>query len=310
MQIVLLDSKTLGRDIDLTVFDRFGTLTSYETTSQEETKNRIKHADIVITNKVVIDRKVMESALNLKLICVAATGMNNIDHEAAAEKKIVVKNVTGYSTTSVAQHTFALLFQLLEQLHYYHDVVQNGKWYNEKIFTHLERPFFEITGKKWGIIGLGTIGHEVARIATAFGAGINYFSTSGIARKEPYLDKSLNQLMKESDIITIHAPLNEKTQNLITYDLLCSMKDKSVLINVGRGGIIKESDLAKVLDEKEIYVGLDVLEKEPIDPSNPLNNIQHKERLFITPHIAWSSIEARQKLLEGIVENIQNFLQS
>lgn len=308
MHIVLLDAKTLGEDIDLSVLKTFGTLTIYQTTATEETGDRVRDADIIITNKVFIDRRIMDLAPKLKLICIAATGMNNIDHGAAQEKNIAVKNVDGYSTNSVVQHTFALLFQLLEHLRYYENIVTNGQWYEHNIFTNLDRPFFELHGKNWGIIGLGAIGHEVAKVATSFGTNVYYFSTSGIERKEPYERKNLENLLSESEIITIHAPLNEKTYNLLDYDLLSLMKKKSILINVGRGGIVNENDLAKLLDEKEIYAGLDVLEKEPMEPSNPLTKIKHKERLFITPHIAWSSVESRQKLLEGIVKNIQGFI--
>lgn len=308
MQIVLLDAKTLGYDINFSIFETFGTFYAYQMTSTKEIVARIKNADIVITNKVVIDHKIMDCAPTLKLICIAATGMNNIDLDAAKERGISVKNVTGYSTNSVTQHTFALLFQLLEHLNYYNELVYTGKWHAKQIFTNLDRPFFEINRKKWGIIGLGTIGHEVAKVATTFGAQVSYFSTSGIQREEPYPHKELNQLLKESDIITIHAPLNANTLNLLDYTRLTWMKEKSILVNVGRGGIINENDLAKILEEKEIYAGLDVLEKEPMNPSHPLNSLKHKERLFITPHIAWSSIESRQKLLEGIVKNIKEFL--
>ena len=308
LHIVILDSATLGADLDLSVLERFGHLSTYPTTSPEETLERIRIADIVITNKVVITANMMQESSKLKLICIAATGMNNVDLDAAKHYGIVVKNVAGYSTKSVAQHTFAMLFYLLEQMRYYDEVVKSGHWMQSGLFTDVSRPFYEIAGKKWGIIGLGIIGQEVARIATAFGAEVSYHSTSGKNLRHGYPHKSLEFILKDSDIVSIHAPLNEATYNLINELNLPYLKEKAILLNLGRGGIINETDLAYEIDRRELYAGLDVLEKEPIEPTNRLNEVHHKERLLITPHIAWTSIEARQKLLEGIVSNIKSFL--
>jgi glycerate dehydrogenase len=307
--IVLLDAKTLGSDLDLGILEHFGHLTVYEQTPPEKTLERIEGADIVITNKVVITANMMQECSRLKLICIAATGMNNVDLEAAEHYGITVKNVAGYSTQSVVQHTFSMLFYLLEQLRYYDDTVKNGVWMQSGLFTDVSRPFYEISGKKWGIIGLGTIGQEVARIATAFGAEVSYHSTSGKNLRHAYPHQSLEFILKDSDIVSIHAPLNEDTYNLINELNLPYLKERAILLNLGRGGIINETDLAYELDRREIYAGLDVLEKEPIEPTNRLNEVTHKERLLITPHIAWTSIEARKKLLEGIVENIKTFLE-
>jgi len=308
LKITILDARTLGSDVNLSVFRKFGELRIFETTNPNETIKNIADSDIIITNKVVIDKAVMDSAKNLKLICISATGMNNVDLEYAKEKNITVKNVAGYSTKSVTQHTFAMLFYMIEHLNYYDEYVKSGGWQESSIFTNLDRAFFEISGKKWGIIGLGNIGREVAKIATSFGADVSYFSTSGKNSNSEYSRIELKTLLSESDIISIHAPLNENTKNLINYSNMNLLKDRAVLINVGRGGIISETDLSKFIDEKEIFVGLDVLEIEPIRSYNPLNMIKHKERLFITPHIAWSSFEAREKLIELIVKNIENFL--
>lgn len=309
MQIVLLDRATLGNDINLDCLRSFGDLKVYDTTNtKSDTKDRIEDADIVITNKVIIDREVMESSKKLKLICVAATGMNNIDLEAAKELKIEVKNVTGYSTYSVVQHTFGMLFYLLEGLSYYDEYVKNHKWEESDIFTHLGYPFWEIFGKKWGIIGLGTIGKEVAKVAKAFGCDVCYFSTSGTNDNSEYKRVELDYLLRNCDIISIHAPLNEKTKNLLSYNELKLLKEPSALLNLGRGGIINEIDLAQIIEEKEIFVGLDVLENEPIKRYNPLNFIKNKHRLLITPHIAWSSKEARVRLVDGIAKNISMFL--
>ncbi len=310
MKLAILDAKTLGSDIDLSGFSQFGEVEIYETTKPEETLERVKDKDIVVTNKVVIDKNIMDNSPNLKLICVAATGVNNIDVEYAKKKGIQVRNVAGYSTESVVQHTFAMLFYLLESLRYYDDYVKSGEYAKSDIFTHLGKPFWEIRGKTWGIIGLGTIGRRVADVASAFGANVIYYSTSGVERKEKYPRVSLDELLKTSDIVSIHAPLNEKTQGLIGYEQIKLMKPTAYLLNLGRGGIVVEEDLAKALDENLIAgAALDVLGKEPITEDNPLLKIKNKEKLFITPHIAWTSVEARKTLVNEIIENIKAFLE-
>jgi glycerate dehydrogenase len=309
MKIILLDAKTLGDDLDLSSLEAFGELVKYQTTSADETLDRIKTAEIIITNKVVITAQMMEESPNLKLICIAATGMNNVDLDAAKTMGIEVKNVAGYSTQSVVQHTFSMALYLIEKMAYYDRVVKNGDWTRSKLFTDISRPFFEIAGKRWGIIGLGSIGKEVARVATSFGAKVCYHSTSGENYGQKYLHVALEEMMKECDIISIHCPLNDKTHNLIHASNLGLLKKGAVLLNLGRGSIINEADLAVELDKREIYAGLDVLTPEPITEDNPLMHVKNKERLLITPHIAWTSIEARQKLLEGIVKNIEDFLE-
>jgi len=308
MHIVILDEKTLGEDLDLSPLSNFGKVTHYQTTSTDETLDRIKNANIIITNKVVITAQMMEEAPLLKLICIAATGMNNVDLEAAKTLGIEVKNVAGYSTQSVVQHTFAMALYLIEKMAYYDTVVKDGTWSRSSLFTDVSQPFYEIAGKKWGIIGLGSIGREVAKVATAFGAEVCYYSTSGRNHSQPYSRVKLEELLESCDIISIHAPLNEKTENLISASNLGLVKEGALLLNLGRGSIVNESDLAAELDRRELYAGLDVLTPEPIAEDNPLMHIRHKERLLITPHIAWASIEARQKLLAGIVENIEHYL--
>ncbi len=309
MRIVILDAKTLGDDIDLSVFEQFGDVEVYPTTAPSELFERIQFADIIITNKVVIDKEAINTARNLKLICVAATGYNNVDVLYAREKGIAVTNVAGYSTESVVQTTFGMLFYLLMHLRYYDDYVKSSNYSHSDIFTHIGRPFWEINGKRWGIIGLGTIGRRVAQVAESFGCDVIYYSTSGVEREEKYPRYPLDELLKTSDIVSIHAPLNEKTKNLITIKELGLMKKDAILLNLGRGGIVNEKDLAIALDSNMIGgAGLDVLEKEPINPDNPLLKIKNKEKLLITPHIAWTSIEARKRLVSEIVENIRAFL--
>lgn len=308
MRLVLLDADTLGHDLDLTPIEKFGKLIKYHCTKADETLSRIEDADIVLTNKVVINRSMMEQSPKLKLICVTATGMNNIDLIAAKELGIEVKNVAGYSTESVAQHTMAMGLYLIEKLGYYNNTVKCGTWSRGEMFTDLSKPFFEISGKQWGIIGLGAIGREVATVATAFGATVSYYSTSGNNRKQAYQHKELDRLLSESDIISIHAPLNEQTKNLISKDNLSLLKEGAILLNLGRGGIVNEADLAEKLNNSHIYVGLDVMAKEPIEIDNPLLCINNPEQLLITPHIAWASIEAREKLLDRLIENIRTFV--
>ncbi|SMC08802.1 D-2-hydroxyacid dehydrogenase [Nitratiruptor tergarcus] len=309
MKIVVLDAKTLG-EVDFSLLNRFGEVTVYPTTSDQQKLQRIKDANIIITNKVVIDKEAIDIAKNLQLICIAATGMNNVDLDYAKQKGITVKNVVGYSTESVVQHTFAMAFYLIEHLPYYDTYVKSGKWSESGIFTCLDKPFFEIFNKRWGIIGMGAIGKRVAQVAQSFGCEVVYHSTSGKNLDHPYTHLDLDTLLATSDIISIHAPLNEKTKNLIQKEQLLKLKDKAILLNLGRGGIINEKALATVIDQKEIYVGLDVTQKEPLPKDSPLLQIENRDRLLITPHIAWTSIEARERLFASIIKNIEEFLSS
>ena len=305
MKIVLLDTLTFG-ETDLSAFDSLGDIEVFKTTLPDEVQSRITNADVIVTNKVVITDTHMSNTPSLKLICVAATGMNNVDLESAKNRNIQVKNVAGYSTDSVIQHTFSMLFFLLGHSRYYDEYVKDGSYSKSPIFTDVSKPFFEIKGKKWGIIGLGSIGRGVATIAKAFGADVSYYSTSGVNRDEEFQRTTLEELLKTSDIITIHAPLNDKTDNLLDYEQLLTCKDGSIVLNLGRGGIINEEVVAKIVDEKNIYFGLDVLTKEPMRENHPLLSVKNQENLYITPHIAWTSIEARDKLISSVVENISS----
>ena len=303
MKIVLLDALTFGAT-DLSGFDTFGEVEIFQTTSKEQTLERITKADVIVTNKVVITDAHMQKCPNLKLICIAATGMNNVDLEAAKSKNIQVKNVAGYSTDSVIQHTFSMLFYLVGHSRYYDEVVKDGTYSKSAIFTDVSKPFFEVKGKKWGIIGLGNIGRGVANIAKAFGAEIFYYSTSGVNRTEDFQRTNLDELLKTCDIISIHSPLNEQTNNLLDYEQLNTLKDGAVVLNLGRGGIINEEAVAKIIDEKNISFGLDVLTQEPMRENHPLLSVKNKENLYVTPHIAWTSIQARDALIALTIENI------
>ncbi len=307
MQIVILDRATLGFDIDVNIFSKFGNVTSYDSTKENETAQRVRNADIVLTNKVVIGKNEIDNS-NIKLICITATGMNNVDLEYAKEKNITVKNVAGYSTSSVVQVGFSMILYFVQKLNYYKKYVDEGNWQKNELFTHIDEPFFELDKKRVGIIGLGEIGRNFAKKAKAFDCEVVYYSTSGKNSNSEYKSISLEELLKTSDIISIHAPLNENTKNLLTYENMKNMKDGAILLNLGRGGIINENDLAKLIDEKEIYCGIDVVSKEPIEESNPLLKVKNKDRLLLTPHIGWASIEARTRLVNMVAKNIEDFI--
>ena len=307
MKIVILDRATLGFDIDVSIFEKYGEVTSYDVTKKEKTKERIKDADIVLTNKVVIGKDEMDDS-SVKLICITATGTNNVDLVYAKEKDIEVKNVAGYSTSSVVQVAFSMIFYFVQKLNYYKSYVDEGKWQKSKIFTHIDEPFYELDKKRVGVIGLGEIGRNFAKKAQAFDCEVVYFSTSGKNANSEYKQISLDELLKTSDIISIHAPLNENTKDLLTYENMKNIKKGAILLNLGRGGIINENDLAKLIDEKEIYCGIDVVNKEPIEESNPLLKVKNKDRLLLTPHIGWASIEARTRLVEMVAQNIEDFI--
>lgn len=307
MNIVILDADTLGADVDLDPIRQLGRLTVHGRTAPEQTVVRAAGMDVVVTNKVVLDAAVMDSLPGLKLICVAATGMNNIDLEAAKARGVAVRNVAGYSTESVVQVTLSHVMYLLNRHGYYNDFAWS-RWVGSGLFTHMGPPFFELAGKRWGIIGLGTIGRRVAEVARAFGCEVAYHSTSGRNNTSDYPRLELDELLSTSHVITIHAPLNERTANLITYGKLGLIRDGGIIVNVGRGGIVNETDLARALDERPIYAGLDVVTREPIDGDSPLLKVVNKERLSMTPHIAWASIEARKRLVDGIAGNIRDFV--
>jgi glycerate dehydrogenase len=307
--IVFLDAETLGEVSGYYQLSRLGNLTVYQSTLPGQRIDRMQGREIVITNKVTIDRQVMDAVSSLRLICIAATGMNNVDLDHAAEKGIQVRNVAGYSTESVVQHTFSMLFYLMGSLPYYDQYVKKGHYSHSNLFTHHGRPFSELAGKKFGIIGMGTIGRRVAEVATAFGASVIYFSSTGKNREAGYPCVPLIELLQQSDVISIHCPLTGTTRDLIGYEQFRMMKHEALLLNAGRGGIVHEEALARALDEKLIAgTALDVLEKEPPDESNPLFHIKQSERLFITPHIAWAGKESRERLMEGIIRNISEFL--
>lgn len=302
LKIVCLDAATLG-NADLSAFREFGDFVSYDLTPKDKVIERLKGADVAMVNKVVLDEAVL-NATNLKLILETATGTNNIAVEYAKSKGIAVKNVAGYSTQSVTQHTFALLFAFLNEVIYYDEFTKSGKWCKSDIFTDFSRTTYTLAGKKYGIIGLGAIGKEVAKVAQAFGAQVFYSSTSGANNNAEFARLNLDDLLSSCDFISIHAPLNDKTKNLITQKEMALLKDSAILINVGRGGIVNEEDLALMLDKKPFKAALDVLESEPMRANHPLLGIKNKQNLIITPHIAFASEESMNKLIKMVFENL------
>ena len=310
MKIVFLDAKTIGDDIDLSGYDQLGEVIKYDFSSAEEARERSKDADVLVLNKVEINETSIGLADHLKLVCVTATGTNNLDKEYLAKRGIAWSNVAGYSTETVAQHTFALLFYLLEKLPYYDDYVKSEKYIGDVTFTHFANVFHELKGMTWGIIGLGNIGKRVADIAKMFGCRVIYYSTSGKNTQEGYDRVSLDELLAESDIVSVHAPLDENTKGLMNKEAFRKMKSSAIFINVGRGPIVVEQDLAEALDTGEIAAaGLDVLSVEPMSPENPLRKIKDSNKLIITPHIAWASIEARTRLMKTIEGQIREFFE-
>ncbi|MCR5607803.1 MAG: D-2-hydroxyacid dehydrogenase [Lachnospiraceae bacterium] len=308
MKLVFLESKSLGEDISLDKFNNLGDVVIYDNTMPEEIEERIKDADIVIANKAPLTGERLKNAANLKLICLTATGTNNVDFSYTNANNIVVTNVKGYSTNSVAQHTFAMMFYLLEKLHHYDTFVKSGEYENYEIFSYFNNYFSELYGKRWGIIGLGEIGLTVARIARSFGCDVCYYSTSGKNNNSEFNRAELDEILKTSDIVSVHSPLNADTLNLIGKNELSMMKKSAIIINVGRGGIIDEAALAEALNNGTISgAGIDVLTKEPIARDNPLNAIKDSTKLIITPHMAWATVEARKRLMDEVYANIEAY---
>ena len=307
MKIVFLDEYSVcGRD--LSSIKRWGDYTGYETTSPEEVLEKSKDAEIIISNKVVLDAKTIASLPHLRLICVAATGMNNIDLNAAAEHGVEVRNAVGYSTYAVAETTLSSALALLREVTYYDNYFKSGAYASSERIFNFDRPTAQLRGKRWGIIGMGNIGREVARLAEAFGCEVSYYSTSGVERKEAYPSLELEELLRSSDVVSIHCPLNDRTRSLIGTEQLALMKPSAILINVARGGIVDEAALADALNEGRLRgAALDVFTSEPLRES-PLYTLRDPYRLLASPHNAWSPVEAIDRLIGCIEQNIADYV--
>ena len=305
MKIAFLDAATMG-DVSFEPFEKLGDFTRYENSTPEEARERVRDLDVLLINKVIVDKELIDSAPNLKLICIAATGVNNIDVEYAASKGIPVRNAVGYSTDSVVQTTFMHILSLVGGAPYFDESVKSGSYSRSGMFTDTKWNWWELADKTIGIIGMGNIGQKVARIAEAFGMKVCYYSTSGTGHCKDYPCLPLEELLKTSDIVSVHAPLNERTLNLIGNEQLSMMKPQAYLVNVGRGAIIVEEDLAQAVDDGVIAgAGVDVFVTEPLPESHPYLRMSHPERMRLSPHIAWASIEARDRLIGIMAENIQ-----
>lgn len=307
-KIVFLDTDTLGNDVDLDIFKSFGEVTFHPFTTSEETLERIIDAHIIVTNKVILNESILSQTKNLELICITATGTNNVDLIFAKENKITVKNVEGYSTDSVAEHTFSLLLELLHKTAYYDKFIKSGSYSNHPIFTHLNHSITEIKGKRFGIVGLGNIGKRVAEIAKVFGAEVVYFSTSGKNSNADYTRLDWDQFLQTCDIISIHSPLNVNTLHLFNNEAFSKVKSNLILLNNGRGNIIEEKALVEAIKNNKIKAcALDVFEFEPLKSNSVINELFAFENVVLTPHIAWASVEARKILMQKTFQNISQF---
>ncbi len=306
MKIVFLDEYSVG-GTDLSAIKALGDYTGYDITHRNEILERSKGAEIIIANKTILDADTIAALPDLRLICVAATGMNNVDLEAAAAHGVEVRNAVGYSTYSVAETTIGSAIALLREVVYYDEYFKSGRYAAADYLFNYDRPTSQLRGKKWGIIGLGNIGREVARLAEAFGCEVCYYSTSGVGRDEKYKRVELSELLESSDIVSIHCPLSDRTRNLIDWKEFEKMKSSAIIINVARGGIINEEALAEALDSGKIRgAALDVFSREPLR-SSPLYNIKDKYRLLASPHNAWSAEASLKRLVDCIVQNINTF---
>ena len=309
MKISILERDSLGIDVDMSEIDKLGEVTVYPATTVENAVEHIGDADIIIANKLPLNAQTLKEAKNLKFVAQTATGTNNVDFAYTNAHGIKVANVPSYSTDSVAQHTFALLLYLVEKMRFFDDYVKNGTYSRSNCFSCLDMIYPEIAGKTWGIIGMGAIGQKVAQIATVFGCKVICYSASGRKYDMPYEQVDFDTLLSDSDIVSVHAPLNEHTKGLMNYDAFCKMKESAYFINVGRGPIVVEEDLARALEEEQIRAaGLDVLCVEPMPIDNPLLKFKDSSKIIITPHVAWATSEARQRCVDVVTENIKAFL--
>ena len=310
MKIVSLERNSAGIDISVDCWNELGEVTIYSNTvTVEDIRERVKDADIIIANKARMNEETLKDAPNVKLICELATGYDNCDLEYCSSRGIKVTNVKDYCTDMVAQHTFTLALTLSQKLPHYDHYVKSGAYSAQDRFSNFDIPFYELAGKTWGIVGMGNIGKKVASIASAFGCKVIFHSVTGKSSCTDYPQVDKETLLKECDFLSLHCPLSDLSRNFIDADALKKMKKSAILINVARGPVVNNNDLYEALLAGEIQAaGLDVIEKEPLELSNPLSKLQDSNQLIITPHLAWASVEARTRCVEGVYENIKAFL--
>ena len=309
MKITALEIMNVGSDVDLSEFGSLGDFTAYDITKPQEIEERGRGAEVLIINKLPINESTIGTLKDLKLVCVTATGYDNVDIAYCHSRGIRVCNAVGYSTASVVQHTFASLFYIYEKLRYYDDYVKNGHYCDSPIFTHFDEYFNELEGKTWGIVGLGNIGRRVAAVAEAFGCSVVYYSSSGKHDDDRYRRLSWDEFLKASDIISIHAPLNDNTRKLFSDDAFDKMKDTACLINMGRGPIVDEEALVRAVKGGKIAgAALDVIDGEPMKKDSPLKELSGYRNVLVTPHIAWATVEARSRLMHEVYLNIRAYM--
>lgn len=306
MKIVLLDAKTLGDDLDLSPLNKYGEVVAYPSTPPEEVEKRLSGADVVIVNKVKLNKDTVGENNTLKLICIAATGFDNVDLEYMKEKGVGVCNVVGYSTDSVAQLTLSMVLSLATHLREYNDCVESGEYSKGSVANKLTPVYHEIAGKTWGIVGLGNIGKKVAAVAEAMGCRV-------IANKrtpvEGFCCVDIDTLCREADIITVHTPLNDGTRNLISDARIAMMKKDAIVVNVARGAVCDEAALCKAVEEGSIgAIGVDVYTAEPFREDSPYFRVKELPNVCLTPHMAWGSYEARNRCLRDMMDSIDSFL--
>lgn len=309
MKLVILERNSVGTDVDVSCFEKFGEVTCYPNTVAANTAERVKDADIILANKAPLNESTLKDAPNVKLICLLATGFDNVDLAYCKSRGIKVTNVVNYCTSTVAQHTLLLALALSEKIAFYDDYVKSGAYSAQDRFSNFDRTFYDLEGKTWGIIGMGTIGRRVAGLAQAFGCRVIFYSASGKSTCTDYERVEFDTLLQESDILSLHCPLSDRTRGLINKDALSKMKETAILVNVARGPVVDTQALYDALVTDQIAgAGLDVLEQEPMAKDNPLAQIKDSTKLIITPHMAWASLESRTRLVDEVVKNIEAFL--
>lgn len=309
MKLVILERDSAGTDIDVSCFEQFGTVACYANTTTAQVAERIKDADIIISNKAPMNQSTLADAPNVKLICLLATGYDCVDLTYCKSRGIKVANVVNYCTPAVAQHTLLLALMLSGKTAFYDQYVKSGAYSAQERFSNFDRTFHDLEGMTWGIIGMGTIGRKVASLADAFGCKVQFYSASGNSTCKDYPRVGLDTLLCTSDIVSLHCPLTDRTRSLIDKHAFEKMKPTAILINVARGPIVNTQDLYEALTTGKIMAaGLDVLEKEPMAHNNPLSQIQDSTKLIITPHMSWASVESRTRLIAEVAKNIQAFL--
>lgn len=305
MKLVLLDVKTLGDDIDFSMFEKFGEVDVYSSTAPEEVYDRIKDADVIILNKVKINESNLANT-SVKVVCVTATGYDNIDTKYCKENGIALCNVQGYSTDSVAQVTVAMALSLYTKIKEYDKFVCEGKYSKSSNPLGTKPVFYETAGKTWGIVGLGNIGKKVATIAEALGAKVIVHSRS---QKDGYENVSIDELCKRADIISLHCPLNDESYHLIDEEKLSLMKETAILVNVARGAVVDERAVTDAIKNKKIAgAAIDVYSKEPIEKNSPYNEIAGLQNVLLTPHMAWGAYESRMRCMQEIIKNIDAYI--